>query len=125
MPRRRLAGTARRLAKSKKVMPGQTVNVILCSNYTIRRLNKAYRHTDRVTDVLAFSFNDKDLLGEIYISAQRAFVQARRYGLSYSREIERLFVHGFFHLLGFDHQTKAQRERMQAYERLYCCLGKA
>jgi probable rRNA maturation factor len=65
---------------------------------------------------LSFNYDEDDLLGEIYISLQRAAIQARRYDVSYESEIERLFIHGILHLLGFDHETAPQRKRMEALE---------
>ncbi|MBD3390750.1 MAG: rRNA maturation RNase YbeY [Chitinivibrionales bacterium] len=123
MPRRRLAAMAAKLARGERLGGHTIIDVILCSDYRIRLLNKRFRRKDRATDVLAFPFNDRDLLGEIYISLQRAAVQARRYGLAYPQEVERLLVHGALHLRGYDHRTKQQRRRMESRERKYCALG--
>ena len=95
------------------------VNVILCSDYKIKKLNTDFRDKARPTDVLSFNYNDKDLLGEIYISLQRAAVQSKRYGSTFVEEIERLFIHGMFHLLGYDHETPTQRRRMEAKENAF------
>jgi probable rRNA maturation factor len=93
----------------------------LCSDFKIRKLNAEYRGKDRITDVLSFPFKEKDLLGEIYISLQRADVQARRFAISYEGEIERLFLHGLFHLHGYDHTNAKNRRTMEAKENLYWC----
>lgn len=69
--------------------------------------------------MLSFPFGDPDLLGEIYISLQRARVQSKRYGYTYEQEIKRLFVHGLLHLLGHDHYEVAEREAMEVKEQLY------
>jgi probable rRNA maturation factor len=69
--------------------------------------------------VLSFCFGDDDLLGEVYISPQRAAVQARRYGVSYEDELKRLLVHGLLHLMGYDHIKRAERAVMEAKERGY------
>ncbi|MDG5815973.1 rRNA maturation RNase YbeY [Chitinispirillales bacterium ANBcel5] len=105
--------------EGENVSPKQTVSLILCSDYIIKRLNRDYRKQDKATDVLSFRFNEPDFLGEIYISLQRTSLQARRYGLSYEQELLRLFVHGMFHLLGYDHQDSAQRQEMESKERKY------
>jgi probable rRNA maturation factor len=124
-PEERLRRLARRLVRGERLRPSRLVMVILCSDYRIRKLNRDYRGRVRVTDVLAFPFDDRDLLGEIYISLQRVAAQARRYGLSYEQELERLLVHGLLHLRGFDHRTNAQRKLMESRERRYCSLGAA
>jgi len=97
-------------------------NVIIVDNATIHELNKTYRHIDRETDVITFAleddktFNLKDVrvLGDIYISLDKAINQAREYGHSFKRELSFLAVHGFYHLLGYDHMTKEDEEIMFA-----------
>ena len=85
----------------------------------IHQMNKEYRHVDRPTDVISFAFLDGDenknkklhgcgpvILGDIYISIDRAKAQAEEYGHPLKRELSFLFVHGLLHLLGYDHMTK-------------------
>jgi probable rRNA maturation factor len=93
--------------------------VIFCADKAIRTLNARYRNIDRPTDVLSFTMNDPDLLGEIVISLPKVRIQAKRYGVSNDDEIARLFVHGFFHLLGFDHKNKKDRRVMENREQKY------
>ncbi len=118
-PKTRLQQLAKKIYTNEKVPPESSVSLVLCSDYRIKKLNSDYRDIHRSTDVLSFCFGDSDLLGEIYISLQRAAVQARRYGLSYDDEIIRLFVHGMFHLLGYDHMEEPARTIMEAKERKY------
>ncbi len=73
----------------------------------MRRLNRAYRRQDKTTDVLAFPAGEGALLGDIVVSVPYAARQARRRGQPRSREIERLLLHGYLHLLGYDHETDA------------------
>lgn len=95
-------------------------NIIIVSNEYIHNLNKTYRNIDRVTDVITFALEDnKDieydnyrLLGDIYISLDKAKSQAIEYGHSFEREICFLAVHGFLHLLGYDHMIKEDEEVM-------------
>ena len=113
----------RRLALSMYKKEGiqviRRISLVFCSDHTIRKLNKQYRDIDRATDVLSFALGDDDLLGEIYISLERAKVQARRYDSSLDTEIKRLFVHGFFHLLGHDHKKSGERIAMENKESFY------
>ena len=89
-------------------------NIIIVDNNKIHELNKEYRGIDRVTDVITFALEDnKDfpkgevrILGDIYISIDKARSQAIEYGHSFLRELSFLTVHGFLHLLGYDHMTK-------------------
>ena len=93
-------------------------------NRAIRRLNRLYLGRDRATDVMAFTLGDRDMLGEVYISLDRAAAQSRRFGLTYEEEVERLLVHGVIHLLGFDHRTPRERAKMDSRERRYCVLSR-
>ncbi len=112
-----------RIYKQEHVDTARAVSLVFCSDYIIRSLNARYRHIDRATDVLSFGFDDPDLLGEIYISVERAAVQSRRFGSSLREEVLRLFIHGLFHLLGYDHEAEDDRATMEQKERL--CLAAA
>ena len=96
-------------------------NVIIVDNSYIHNLNKTYRGIDRETDVITFALEDEKemlglcnvrILGDIYISIEKAREQAREYGHSLRRELSFLAVHGFYHLLGYDHMTKEEEEVM-------------
>lgn len=92
------------------------VNVILCSDETIRKLNCQYRHLDRVTDVLSFEWHEPYLLGEIYISKEQVKRQAPTYGNTFYEELKRVYVHGLLHLAGYDHLKARDRVRMRKRE---------
>ncbi len=89
-------------------------NVIIVDNEYIHKLNREYRGIDRPTDVISFALEDnKDfveldfrVLGDIYISIDKAREQAILYGHSFLREISFLTIHGLLHLLGYDHMKK-------------------
>lgn len=101
-------------------------NVIIVDNQYIHKLNKEYRNIDRETDVITFALEDNDdihydnfrLLGDIYISLDKAKSQAIEYGHSLKREICFLAVHGFLHLLGYDHMKKEEEKIMFARQEL-------
>lgn len=87
----------------------------------IRELNRAYRKKDKATDVLSFPLNEKAAdgnfyLGDIVISIPRAREQAAELGHPLVRELEILAVHGFLHLLGYDHDAghEAEEGKLQA-----------
>ena len=96
-------------------------NIIIVDNDYIHKLNKEYRNIDRETDVITFALEDDDsiivgdevrVLGDIYISIDKAREQAKEYNHSLKRELSFLAVHGFYHLLGYDHETKEEEEVM-------------
>lgn len=95
-------------------------NIIFVSNEKIHEINREYRHTDRVTDVISFAlednpdivYNDFRLLGDIYIAIDVAYDQAKEYNHSREREVCFLATHGLLHLLGFDHMTEDEEKEM-------------
>jgi len=97
----------------------RVVDLVLCGEQTIKRLNNDYRKKNSVTDVLSFGFDDFDYLGEIYICVPQADEQRKEYGLSLDEEVQRLFVHGLFHLLGLDHESEEERLAMERREKKY------
>ena len=108
-------------AIKKEKLENVIFNVIIVDNNYIHELNRDYRHIDRETDVITFALEDeKDMvvpdgervLGDIYISIDKAKSQAKEYGHSLLRDLTFLAVHGFYHLLGYDHMTKEEEEIM-------------
>lgn len=94
-------------------------NVIIVNNDYIHKLNKDYRGIDRETDVITFALEDDKtfnpeirILGDIYISIDKAKSQSIEYNHSLTRELSFLAVHGFLHLLGYDHMKKEEEEVM-------------
>ncbi len=108
----------RTLEKEQAV--GSIFSITFVSNEKIWELNKTYRNVDRPTDVISFAFEDaRDefnlemrILGDIFISIPKMQEQAIAYGHSEKRELSFLTVHGLLHLLGFDHMTKEDEEKM-------------
>ena len=105
----------------KEKLENVIFNVIIVDNDYIHELNKNYRNIDRETDVITFALEDeKDMvapagervLGDIYISIDKAISQAEGYGHSLLRELSFLAVHGFYHLLGYDHMTEEDEKIM-------------
>lgn len=95
-------------------------NIIFVSNEEIHNINKEYRNTDRVTDVISFALEDNldivyedfRLLGDIYIAIDVAYDQAIEYNHSREREVCFLATHGLLHLLGYDHMTPLEEKEM-------------
>jgi probable rRNA maturation factor len=92
---------------------GKTATIAFVSDRKMRSLNKTFRGKNSTTDVLSFPFEalefetDKDNLGDIIISVERAQKQAAENNLDFEEEIKQLILHGILHLCGFDHETDA------------------
>lgn len=103
------------------------VNVILTIPNNIKAMNKKYRDIDKETDVLSFPMFEKeelekrkdlnkDVLGDIVISIERVKEQAMEYGHSFERELSYMAVHGFYHLMGYDHIKEQDKIIMRQKE---------
>ena len=108
-------------AMEKEKLKDTSFNLIIVDNKYIHELNKTYRNIDRETDVITFALEDDEtvvngsderILGDIYISIDKAKSQAEEYGHSLLRELSFLAVHGFYHLLGYDHMTEEDEKVM-------------
>ena len=90
----------------------------------IQNINKMYRDKDKVTDVISFALEEDEpeidmneldiprVLGDIIICTDVAKEQSESYGHSFERELGFLALHGFLHLLGYDHMTDEDEKEM-------------
>ena len=112
------------------------MSVTLTNPEEIEKLNRQYRNIDRPTDVLSFPMFEKneldnfikenlknndvneegDILGDIVISIPRVYEQAEEYGHSFERELAYMVVHGFYHLMGYDHIEEEDKKVMRVKE---------
>jgi probable rRNA maturation factor len=98
--RRVLSSAARALSVSGEVA------LVLTGDRAVRALNARYRGKDKPTDVLSFPGPGGEVgLGDIVISVDTAARNARAYGRSLPQELDVLALHGFLHVLGYDHET--------------------
>ncbi len=103
--------------------PAGEVSLLFCDDAVIHPLNRDWRGKDKPTDVLSFSqqegelIGDPNLLGDIIISIDTAQRQADERGHSLAVEVRVLVVHGLCHLLGYDHEEDDEAEVMEALER--------
>ena len=108
-----------------------SVSITLTTPEQIHEINKKYRNVDRPTDVLSFpmfekdeleqkikdnSFLHEDVLGDIVISIEQVKKQAEEYGHSFERELSYMVVHGFYHLMGYDHIKEGDKLKMRPKE---------
>ena len=107
------------------------VTITLTTPENIQEINKEYRNIDRTTDVLSFPMFEKqeleekikkqefqytDILGDIIISIEKVKEQAKEYGHSFERELSYMIVHGFYHLMGYDHIKEEDKKMMRPKE---------
>jgi probable rRNA maturation factor len=103
-----------RAARSMKV--SGELAVVFAGDPLLRRLNRDYRAKDKPTDVLSFAGQGGDMgLGDVIISVETARANAVRLSRTLDRELEILALHGFLHVLGYDHET--DKGEMEALEK--------
>lgn len=107
------------------------VTITFTTPEEIKKINKKYRNIDKSTDVLSFPMFEKseldkkiknkdflyeDILGDIIISIEKVKEQAEEYGHSFERELSYMLVHGFYHLMGYDHIEEEDKKVMRPKE---------
>ena len=107
------------------------ITVTFTNPENIRKINKQYRNIDKATDVLSFPLYEKqeldkkieqqeflheDVLGDVVISIEKVEEQAKEYGHSFERELSYMLVHGFYHLMGYDHIEEEDKKKMREKE---------
>ena len=105
-----------------------SITVTLTNPENIRNINRKCRQIDNPTDVLSFPMYEKEeisevkqqkyevILGDIVISIPKVEEQAEEYGHSFKRELSYMVVHGFYHLMGFDHMKEEEKAEMREKE---------
>ena len=107
------------------------ISITLTTPDNIQKINKEYRNIDKPTDVLSFpmfekteidekiqnqDFEIEDILGDIVISVEQVKIQAEEYGHGFERELAYMVVHGFYHLMGYDHMVEEDKKVMRQKE---------
>ena len=107
------------------------LTITLTTPENIKKIKKEYRNIDKETDVLSFpmfekqeldeiiankKFEYEDVLGDIVISIARVEEQAKEYGHSFERELSYMVVHGFYHVMGYDHIKEEDKQKMRPKE---------
>jgi rRNA maturation RNase YbeY len=130
---RELRADADRLLRAAG-LPDCELSLMLVSDRAMRVLNRDFRNIDTPTDVLSFSqieeagatppspsaliIQSRLPLGDVVISIDTALRQAREFGVSASSRLRTLLIHGFLHLIGYDHERSAvEARRMRSREK--------
>ena len=111
------------LNKKKKI----ELSILLTDNQNMKKLNFKFRGKKKPTDVLSFPLDKKDYIGEIAMSFE--FVNKKSHSSSFSYELDRLWIHGYLHLIGYDHKKdkdylKMIKRENQLINKLNYCVKK-
>ncbi len=98
------------------VEAGAELSIVLADDAFVRNLNKAWRGKDQATNVLSFPTDEPMLLGDIVVAYETTAREAAAEAKSLADHLTHLVVHGFLHLVGFDHEDETEAEAMEGRE---------
>jgi len=101
--------------------PGAELAIVLTDDSAIRLLNRTWRGVDAATNVLSFptgrTGGDPLLIGDVVLAYETIAAEASAEAKPFAHHVAHLAVHGFLHLLGYDHERKKDAEAMERLER--------
>ncbi|WP_368900652.1 rRNA maturation RNase YbeY [Oceanobacillus oncorhynchi] len=123
--------------KEEKTAAEAEISISFVDNEQIQVINRDYRDKDKPTDVISFAMQEMEdeeleivgeglpvVLGDIIISIDKAKEQAEEYNHSFERELAFLALHGFLHLLGYDHMNaEDEKEMFQRQDEILGAFG--
>lgn len=93
------------------------VNVIFCSDEYLLEINKNHLDHDYFTDIITFDYSDDEqLVGDLFISVDRIADHAFEFKTTFDRELARVLIHGFLHLLQYNDKTDSEQKIMRKKE---------
>ncbi|MFD0916953.1 rRNA maturation RNase YbeY [Pseudahrensia aquimaris] len=102
---------------------GTEVSVVFGNDAMVKELNRDWRDKDKPTNVLSFAANDglappdwSPLLGDIVLAQETIVREAKEQGKAVEAHLTHLIVHGFLHLLGYDHENDDEADTMEQIE---------
>ncbi|MBC8147002.1 MAG: rRNA maturation RNase YbeY [Bacteroidetes bacterium] len=104
--------------------PLKGLNIVFCDDNYLFKLNKTYLNHHTFTDVITFSYSDNidEVMGDIFISVERAQENSRLLKVGLASEVNRLMIHGLLHLCGHNDKTELQKLNMRKIEDKYLSL---
>ena len=98
------------------------ISIIFTNDELVSSLKKSFFKINELTDVIAFRLNDyseKNVEGEVYISVERVFYNAKKFNEKKTNEISRVLIHGILHLLNYKDNEKESKDLMTSKENHY------
>lgn len=100
----------------EKDFSGTEVSVVFSNDRQVQNLNKTFRHKDNPTNVLSFPSEESGELGDIILAYETVMREAEENGISPLHHTLHLIIHGFLHLLGYDHEKEDEAQEMENLE---------
>ena len=98
-----------------------SITIIFSNDYKLRKLKKKYFGEDIFTDTISFNLEEEGdpIEGEVYISLERVFENARTFKEDFITECKRVIIHGCLHLLGYNDESQEDKTKMIKLEETY------
>jgi probable rRNA maturation factor len=103
---------SRKVRKYSLLKSKLSLSLVFLSVNKAKKLNKKYRHKDYATDVLSFLGEGEEDFGELVICPEVIKKQAKDHKLTFKQELAYVILHGFLHLLGYDHEKSAREDKI-------------
>lgn len=101
---------------AEKKIPDQ-INVILCSDEYLHKLNQEYLQHDTYTDIITFDYSESNnISGDLFISIERVKENAAAYSKKIADELHRVIIHGILHLCGYDDKKENEKQKITLKE---------
>ena len=107
-----------------KFTKNHQLNLSFVSSEEMKLLNKTYRNKDKPTNVLSFEMpenfpvgDEKTLIGEIALCEEIIYEESKKYKKIFENRLKHMIIHGLLHLIGFDHVSKDEGNKMESVEK--------
>lgn len=100
----------------KKDFSKQEVSIVFAGDQEVQNFNKTFRHKDKPTNVLSFPSDEENEFGDIILAYETIFQEAEEAQITPHDHVLHLIVHGFLHLLGYDHEKEDEAQTMMTME---------
>lgn len=100
----------------EKDLSDKELSIVFADDKTLQELNKTYRQKDKPTNVLSFPSEEEEELGDIILAYETIIKESAENSISLLHHVLHLIIHGFLHLLGYDHQEEAEAKHMEQTE---------
>lgn len=99
------------------------ISFTMISDSDIKKMNRKFRKVNRITDVISFLVCEEHFMGDIYISSNRPKINAKKYELTYPKELCYLVIHAILHLKGYtDYDIKNKNLMFLKQDKIFKCL---
>ena len=108
----------KKIKKASKILgpKNKEFSILLTSNLKMKKLNNKFRKINKPTDVLSFPIKEKSYIGDVAISFE--IINKRSKLNSFEHEFDKIWIHGYLHLLGYDHKKIKDYNKMRKREEL-------